>query len=714
MRKLIFGLAVCAGLFWACSNDDVVTTGGSGDNVLSGDVAYLTVRIKDVNSSSTRAEDGGFAYGTADEQTVNNAYFYFYDNNGDYMAKGNLGSVKGTATEEGTTVGNIEWESETVVAVWGLSGDNLPTQMLTVLNKPSGVDFTNKSLEEALATLAGTPYGESGNFVMSTSAYYNSGIVNTTALAVTDFSLEPVDLTGDYSTGGVDVYVERLAAKVGLDLGSSIDFATGTGLTGHNLISIADWSAEFAVPLPDLSSVANDYYVQLQGWNVDCVARDAYVVKDITPFASNWANSAGFNNWNEANNYRCYWAASPNYDKTHEYPTSSNGNTDKDEETSPLDSYLKYTSLASPVEFGSATYCGENTNTVTVLGDATSTGLTNVIVKAQLLNWNPNSTTGTGVDLVKYHGQYLTLEDFETDMIAEVVRYDFSSMVEEVTEAIENSSIASMPGIGDLLEKFVSAIEPNVYMTKSGSTDYEEFDNRFVQLINKGNGYFGIWFDTETSEATDGSSHNNHSDATGNAIPDDYNTPVLRDASESMDNYSFYFKLNSDVVSDLSSILSLLQTLGFITISDNGDGLTDYYLPLADNFTINVYNSDGTVNHAYTARNYLIRAIERESAGIDDDWATTGYPILYANGYMYYAAPIDHLATTTGNSIVEGQYGVVRNHWYNVIVTSISNFGHGIADENEVIVPQPEEDYYYMGADINILSWKMINSTVGW
>ncbi len=719
MKKILFGLMACAALC-ACTSDDLLSVSNEQGNVSGDGVAtYMTVRIKNVNSG-TRATSGDMAYGTTDEQTVNNAYFYFYGDDGSYMAKGSVNDPEGTASSE-EPVGNIEWESETVVAVWGLAGDNLPTKMLTVLNQPSGVDLTNKDFDAAVATLAGTPYGESGNFVMSTSVYQESNaVVNYTALEESDFYPEPVNLEEDYADGGVDVYVERLAAKVGLDVDNSILWNVGNQ-SGQYDISVTETMFEDWAKAPEAVS-GYTYVIQLQGWDVDGVARDAKLVKDIADISSD-----PFEGWDAASSFRCYWAESEAYgDEDVTYPAGNwKGNTADDEDTDPLNEYLRYVDLQNPVAFGSTTYCGENTNSEAVIvaaNDSSMNCLTQVLVKAQFGLDNNNSGAFEGIDIVKYHGEYLTLSDFEEDMIAEVERYDFSGMIDEVAEALESTSLGTNPITSGYLHTIVNALEPVVYCKKSNdeTAEYEVFDSRFMQLYSQNDGKVSIWFDTDTSKDTNGNGRWNTSDSKGYAIPDYYTgTNIVKEAAESMDDYDFYFKFDESIEDLGSTVLTILETLGFVTVNENGLGIEEYYLPLANNFTINVYNSDGTVNHSYTARNYLVRAIEREAAGINDDWEDTGYPYYYNGGLMYYNVPIEHLATGTttypdSEGVVEAQYGVVRNHWYNITVTSLESFGHAIADEEEVIVPQVEEDYQYLGADINILSWQMVNQEVGW
>ena len=83
---------------------------------------------------------------------------------------------------------------------------------------------------------------------------------------------------------------------------------------------------------------------------------------------------------------------------------------------------------------------------------------------------------------------------------------------------------------------------------------------------------------------------------------------------------------------------------------------------------------------------------------------------------MYYNIPIEHLnngAITANGTIPEAKYGVVRNHHYVVTIDNLEKIGKGIFDEDERIVPgDPDGDTYYVGAKINILSWKIVSQNV--
>lgn len=95
--------------------------------------------------------------------------------------------------------------------------------------------------------------------------------------------------------------------------------------------------------------------------------------------------------------------------------------------------------------------------------------------------------------------------------------------------------------------------------------------------------------------------------------------------------------------------------------------------------------------------------------------------IKYWNtGYTYYWVNIKHLGGTVSSdddTQVEGigMYGVVRNHWYNYTFTSVKGLGVPVADPNEPIYPEKPDDpnLFYLAAEIEILSWRMVNHDEG-
>lgn len=90
------------------------------------------------------------------------------------------------------------------------------------------------------------------------------------------------------------------------------------------------------------------------------------------------------------------------------------------------------------------------------------------------------------------------------------------------------------------------------------------------------------------------------------------------------------------------------------------------------------------------------------------------------NADAFYYIPIEHRVLTeeevNAKAAVEGYYGVVRNHWYRLTVKSFKKVGHLVftpgTDDTQIIPEGPEDPLYYVGANINILSWKVVNQTI--
>ena len=54
--------------------------------------------------------------------------------------------------------------------------------------------------------------------------------------------------------------------------------------------------------------------------------------------------------------------------------------------------------------------------------------------------------------------------------------------------------------------------------------------------------------------------------------------------------------------------------------------------------------------------------------------------------------------------------GVVRNHIYAINVTKIAGLGTPVYNPDEIIYPEtPEENEHYIAAQINILSWRVVD-----
>ena len=401
MRKKALFFPVLAALMLAgCSNDDVSEViPDETPKVFTGDEAYISVRLADAGSITSRGSDGGFQYGE-NEHSVHTAHFYFYDKDELFVAEGsawNSGEEVSDAPAE-----NIEFKSKTVVVLKGLTKKNYPKYMVTVLNKPG--DFTpGQTLDEMEKTLSDksgvgiwNTVDNKNYFTMSTTSYKHSG---TTPYFVTEiedenFSLEPIEAD---NSNPVTVYVERLAAKVTVNVSDKLQ-ADGNGR--YKITTTVAGNENVGT---DGDPAAEELYVELLGWKLNATAKHSNMMKNIS---ADWSErfgseSDGFT-WNDAGNSRSYWGKSYNYGLA-----TANGTYPDNFSTINATDFLNYVDLTDPVELGKFSYCAENTNTSEIVSVNFPSAVTSVLLSAKVCD-----ESGTGLDLVRYNGTLFTKEAF--------------------------------------------------------------------------------------------------------------------------------------------------------------------------------------------------------------------------------------------------------------------------------------------------------------
>ena len=88
----------------------------------------------------------------------------------------------------------------------------------------------------------------------------------------------------------------------------------------------------------------------------------------------------------------------------------------------------------------------------------------------------------------------------------------------------------------------------------------------------------------------------------------------------------------------------------------------------------------------------------------------------FNQGKSYYGVLIEHLRpqqTVTGDETVQyltGNYGIVRNHSYNLNINGISGLGVGIDDPTHEIVLPTNTMRYYVKMTLNVLSWRVVHN----
>lgn len=131
------------------------------------------------------------------------------------------------------------------------------------------------------------------------------------------------------------------------------------------------------------------------------------------------------------------------------------------------------------------------------------------------------------------------------------------------------------------------------------------------------------------------------------------------------------------------------------------------YMQLAPEVKVdadNVWNFSGDVNNATGSD--ALSSVAKINAYL---MKQLGSAQIYASGNTYYFFPLQHL----GDEGKIGYYGVVRNHIYDCVIGSIAGLGTPVYDPTEVVYPEkPKEEDTFIGAKINILSWRVVPNNV--
>lgn len=141
----------------------------------------------------------------------------------------------------------------------------------------------------------------------------------------------------------------------------------------------------------------------------------------------------------------------------------------------------------------------------------------------------------------------------------------------------------------------------------------------------------------------------------------------------------------------------------FTTTAPSGTQAKDYevFATLA-NPDITLYEQKGGVWNEVTDKSVVYNMLQATPAEV-----RTG-------GMAYYYTTIKHLGKKgqLGEPKL-GEYGIVRNHSYQISLNSIKGFGTPVYDPKKIIVPTvPSDDKTYLAAKINVLSWRVVPSTV--
>ena len=317
----LFPFACVALMMSACASDKEEI--GSGTKSGS-DPQYLAVNIVNVGATpTTRA--AGYENGTAAESTIKKVRFYFFNGDGSpYLIKnpgitgidggGDKNWLEASPADDTPTSGTPSQTEEkitqTVLVINGIQSA-APAAIVAIVN-PETVDAATLKnggtmrLSELRYSAVGRNFykkdaatGKVSDFVMSNSVYVNAG-EDVCASLVAGHVTTSAETA---KTKPVDLYVERVVAKVTADVKSSA-FELGNG---------TNWAADkYGTKTAVGKSGDYDVYAVIEGWGLANENGKAEVEKQVD---KTWTDGTlGFTPWTTADYHRCFWETSVAFD----------------------------------------------------------------------------------------------------------------------------------------------------------------------------------------------------------------------------------------------------------------------------------------------------------------------------------------------------------------------------------------------------------------
>ncbi len=134
-----------------------------------------------------------------------------------------------------------------------------------------------------------------------------------------------------------------------------------------------------------------------------------------------------------------------------------------------------------------------------------------------------------------------------------------------------------------------------------------------------------------------------------------------------------------------------------------------------------VYFQLSTEDNVGDAKAWYIKDSNGDPQSVEDSYvngelAKIEEALLYESGETFYFIDIKHLPVGDATD-KQGEYGIVRNHIYNVKINSIGGYGSPVYIGNSNLVEpgypiDPTDNGSFVSAEVRILSWRLVNQEV--
>lgn len=720
--------------FTACVNDDLIGDGDANgkDGSAKGNSYQLILKINSVhNGAQTRAEgdpvNGDYIYGNDREQQIGSSgnFIIFFDKNRKLIEENPLQEFTGL-----TYVATDNYIEAGYTTTISLDEDKeAPKWCLVVLNGKPVYDMlqagiNNKSittiedvLNQEWSGSSSIGFNNEGLFTMTNSIY---AVPDTVKGSNKDILATAVEIKPEHLEKGSDkeilnVYVERMVSKVTLEVPNEERI--------YYPVEPEDKNIPAADPLIFFDGLSEDgsiefvsakkWRIKLTGWGVNGVESQNYIFKKVDP------NATYYGTWNAPTRFRSYWSEDLNYE-TGRYPWQYRSAVESPElvyysnkgdyhtlTNFSYDDFVAQTFPSNnggePVDlFNRAAYAPENTygdNVIKQDLDSRTNLLagTHLIITAQLEVDLKESADGTGfTDGDWYRDRSGVYHKSEADCFISAM-HSFNQTLE--SQENMNYRHYDWSGVKGLLGEWT--IKPcelgkdTVYMIHyyddgqekplTGEIlsklydDYneEKDQNHFINLygpmatgnILHGDGKLLPWFEDEKGKLLISIK------------------PYIISQERTLNDPEYQLKVfHKDEVKPK------------IVVGDDGKPELDSNgNPVINGWIIEKGEPRDDEDGPYLTDND-IRSLLFEWEGAIDH---------FRGGKMYYSAPMLHngAGKEKPNQKTLGDYGMVRNNWYQFKLKNVSGIGTPIDRPEDPIVPDHLEVNDVINVAIDILPW---------
>lgn len=688
MKKInfLFGaLAALAmgGAVTACSDDDLDK--GIDNGVAEVDqTRYLSVAISTPSIAGSRAADdaptGNFDDGSKNESEVDEIIFVFYDGAGNPTAtmKTITGDNLANGWTDNYTDANVTRFWSSVIPVELTQGQTIPSYVMCYVNPidKTGIDRMTLAEVEADTRVRIKGAGANGKFAMSNSVYYGNNpisgandvrmmatpIVESQLFKTPGEAQEAVEAADPEAAGVLQIYVERYAAKIGLNMlptaikPYAVNVKDGDNWVSKNIIFTPKCWRPNAIDMKTFITKAFSTGKQLP---LD-PTKTATFQEMTTAFTNSGMPGEGLTGWNDPDNFRSYWACSPSY-FANAYPKVSDNITDVTDNGGAYPYALKYFTYT---EFVTGVESTENPAEAGITWDPTNG-----------FNANPGSYNAGGTTNVASSGYFYSRET--------------TASIDNIKNSEMNSKavVASAVIVGNYkLEGETANADFYLYGVLNGRPNYyTAADIKAAMIENQ-----LVLFNDE--ECTDPAT-------TANLFVVEHPKASVRQVTIPAETEGE----EDEVVKE--NVPGRLVTLQLSAVPQPA-------LYFNNNGTIEAIDEDNI-----DAANRLLWKTVSTAQMFHNGLAFFSIPIRhlgYGKNVNDANAPLtsspDGASANVYNwgNMRRGDFGVVRNHVYTLNVTEIKGLGTGLRSDDQPIVPPMDPEDYWIAARLNILSWRVV------